>query len=159
MDDWLRGLDESDADRQLCRPARSFAAADASPPRPGRRRVRPVDSGPSECDRRLQEERVFQRWRDRRRRRRAELEEWVRLALEAPDEERRDAVLGEALVERGADVVLDAWAAGDAFWRRTLERLSWWLDGGQLSDRADEPEVRLRAARALAAEYGDEVPV
>jgi hypothetical protein len=78
--------------------------------------------------------------------------------LAAAGTERSDAVLAEALVARGIDLCFELGELDEELSGRALELLLRWLSGTRLTDRADEPERRVRVARDAAARFGDEIP-
>jgi CHAT domain-containing protein len=64
--------------------------------------------------------------------------------------------LAEELVARGIDLWLEL--EGDAEQDEVLELLMRWLAGEQLTERADEDELRLNAAEDALELFGEEVP-
>jgi CHAT domain len=76
----------------------------------------------------------------------------------ASDPERDEAALAAALVERGLDFWLELRDGEDRRADTVLELLLRWMGGERLTERADEPERRVRAAEQALAAFGDEVP-
>ena len=82
----------------------------------------------------------------------------LRAVLDAADGQGRRDALREAVVVHG----LGAWEAfsdvDDDLAREALGLLEAWFSGARLTDRADEPDRRLRAAEQARAERGESVP-
>ena len=86
------------------------------------------------------------------------MEPELQAVLDAADGQGRRDALREAVVVHG----LGAWEAfsdvDDDLAREALGLLEAWFSGARLTDRADEPDRRLRAAEQARAERGDAVP-